>query len=65
MPGPDGALVSRLLSDFQRLDLGGARAAELALEVERLNTTVLEGAEQLGFFDEPSAFAALLDERAP
>ena len=63
MVGLDGALVRQMFSDLQGIALGEERAADLALEVGRLNTTVLEGAEQLGFFDEPGAFAALLEER--
>jgi hypothetical protein len=50
---------------FQDVDLSDARAGELALEVERLNTSVRTAAGALDFDAEPSAFFAALAKRAP
>ena len=49
---------------LQRLDINSQRASELAIEVERLNTAVLDTAVQLDFNDEPSRFTALLSVHA-
>jgi hypothetical protein len=43
-----------------RLDIEETRAGELAAEVERLNSAVLQGATRLDFNDEPARFTALL-----
>jgi len=60
---------SRLIKDaaqvLQDVDLPEARAAELVIEVERLNTAVRTAAEMLDFDAEPSAFFAVLARRAP
>ena len=51
---------------LQDLDLSEARAGELALEVERLNTSARAAADSALDFDaEPSAFFAVLARRAP
>jgi hypothetical protein len=50
---------------FQDVELPDARAGELALEVERLNTAVRTAAGALDFDTEPSAFFAVLARRAP
>jgi hypothetical protein len=48
---------------FQDVDFSDARAGELALEVERLNTAVRTAARSLDFDAEPSAFFAVLARR--
>ena len=49
---------------FQDADFSDARAGELALEVERLNTAVrTAAAASLDFDAEPSAFFAVLARR--
>lgn len=59
---------SRFVKDaakiFQDVDFSDARAGELALEVERLNTAVRTAAGRLDFDAEPSAFFAVLARRA-
>jgi hypothetical protein len=59
---------SRFVKDaaklFQDVDFSDARAGELALEVERLNTAVRTAAGPLDFDAEPSAFFAVLARRA-
>ena len=49
---------------FQDVDFSQARAGELALEVERLNTAVRTAAGSLDFDAEPAAFFAVLAGRA-
>ena len=60
---------SRFVADaakvFQDVDFSEARAGELALEVERLNTAVRTAAQSLDFDAEPAAFFAELARRAP
>ena len=59
---------SRFVADaaklFQDVDFSDARAGELALEVERLNTAVRTAAQSLDFDAEPAAFFAVLAGRA-
>jgi hypothetical protein len=59
---------SRFVKDaaklFQDVDFSDARAGELALEVERLNSAVSTAAGALDFDAEPSAFFAVLARRA-
>jgi hypothetical protein len=59
---------SRFVKDaaklFQDVDFSEARAGELALEVERLNTAVRTAAGALDFDAEPSAVFAVLARRA-
>jgi hypothetical protein len=50
---------------FQDVDLSDARAGELAIEVERLNTSVRAAAASLDFDAEPSAFFAVLARKQP
>ena len=61
-------LSSRFVKDaaklFQDVDFSDARAGELALEVERLNSAVRTAAGSLDFDAEPSAFFAVLARRA-
>ena len=61
-------ITSRFVKDaakvFQDVDFSDARAGELALEVERLNTVVRAAAGSLDFDAEPSAFFAVLARRA-
>jgi hypothetical protein len=49
---------------FQDVDFSDARAGELALEVERLNTAVRAAASSLDFDAEPSAFFAILARKS-
>jgi hypothetical protein len=62
-------IPSRFVKDaaklLQNVDLSDQRAGELALELERLNTSVREAAGSLDFDAEPSAFFAVLGKRAP
>jgi hypothetical protein len=57
-------VTARLIGDharqIARLDIAEPRAGELAAEVERLNSAVLDSAAQLDFNDEPARFTALL-----
>jgi hypothetical protein len=59
---------SRFVKDaaklFQDVDFSDARAGELALEVDRLNTAVRKAAGSLDFDAEPAAFFAVLARRA-
>jgi hypothetical protein len=61
-------ITSRLVKEaakvFQDVDFSDARAGELALEVERINTAVRTAAGSLDFDAEPSAFFAELARRA-
>jgi len=51
---------------LQDVDFSEARAGELAVEVERLNTSIrAAAATSLDFDAEPSAFFAVLARRAP
>lgn len=58
---------SRFIADaaklFQDVDFSDARAGEIALEVERLNTAVRTAASALDFDTEPAAFFAVLARR--
>jgi hypothetical protein len=57
-------VTAQLIADhgrqIARLDIAEPRAGELAAEVERLNSAVLDGAVRLDFNDEPARFTALL-----
>ena len=64
MADPDGGLIARMAAEIQKLEFGKERAAELALELTRLNKTILQEATRLDMTSEPSQFAALLEERA-
>ena len=61
-------LSSRFVKDaaklLQDVDFSDARAGELALEIERLNTAVRTAAGRPDFDAEPSAFFAVLARRA-
>jgi hypothetical protein len=61
-------IPSRFVKDaaklLQDVDLTDARAGELALEVERLNTSVRTAAGSLDVDAEPAAFFAVLARRA-
>ena len=60
-------VTSRFVKDaakvLQDVDFSDARAGELALEVERINTAVRAAAASLDFDAEPSAFFAVLARR--
>jgi hypothetical protein len=45
---------------LRRLEITEERAGELAAEVERLNSAVIDAAGRLDFNDDPCRFAALL-----
>ena len=64
MPDPDGGLIARMTAEIQKLEFGKERAAELALELIRLNTAILQEAPRLDIMSEPSHFVSLLEERA-
>ncbi len=64
MADPDGDLIARMTAEIQKLEFGKERAAELALELSRLNKTILQEAPRLDMTSEPSDFAVLLEERA-
>jgi len=61
-------VTSRFVKDaakaFQDVDFSDARAGELALEVDCLNTSVRAAAASLDFDAEPSAFFAVLQRRS-
>jgi hypothetical protein len=61
------AATAKLVQDYVRLLQGKefteARAAEIAIEVERLNGDVRRAAQTLGFDDEPASFLAVLNKR--
>jgi hypothetical protein len=61
-------IPSRFIKDaaklLQDVDLTDARAGELALEVERLNTSVRTAASSLDVDAEPAAFFAVLAKGA-
>jgi hypothetical protein len=60
-----GSFIKDAARLFQDVDFSDARAGELALEVERLNTAVRGAASSLDFDAEPSAFFAVLARRQP
>jgi hypothetical protein len=49
---------------LQNFPLDEKRSAELALEVSRLNSALLQMAGQLDFNDDPFAFRGLLERRS-
>jgi hypothetical protein len=61
------AATPKLVQECARLlqgkEFSEARAAELAIEVERLNGDVRRAAATLGFDDEPATFLAVLNKR--
>lgn len=57
-------LIRRQGEELQALSHDDARAQELAVEVQRLNTRVRESAELLAFDDEPLAFQVRMSELA-
>ena len=59
------ALVENTAKLLQDIDLKPARAAELAIEVTRLNETVQASSGSLDFDAEPASFFAVLAKRAP
>ena len=61
--GPSGELIAAQAKELQGVPMKAARAAELAVEVGRLNGTAQSVADAcLGFFDEPAAFLVALSE---
>jgi len=56
--------VAEAAKVFQDVDFSEARASELALEVDRLNTAVRTASQSLDFDAEPAAFFAVLARRA-
>lgn len=64
MADPDGVLIARMTAEIQKLEFGEERAAELALELIRLNKTILQEAPRLDMTSESSHFRVLLEERA-
>ena len=58
-------VIAGLARELQGLSFSDQRIAELREEVERLNDSVRRTAGRLSFDEEPSAFAAVLERRAP
>ena len=53
--------AGRQLQDFS---LEESRAAELALEVSRLNTAIVQMSGKVDFNDDPAGFLGLLERRS-
>lgn len=65
MTDPNGVFIAQMAANIQKLDFSQERAAELALELTRLNKAILQEASQLNnMTSEPCHFVALLEERA-
>ena len=58
-------LIRRQAEELHRFSVPEDRAAELAGEVEALNSAVFEAALDLDFDDEPAAFPRLLRAARP
>jgi hypothetical protein len=58
-------MMNGIVRDLQGLDFPDQRIVELRSEVERLNESVRRTAGRLTLDDEPAAFAAVLERRAP
>jgi hypothetical protein len=56
--------IEEIASALQAHAVRGARAAELAVEVSRLNGAVLALADRLTIDDEPTGFSAVLEKNA-
>jgi hypothetical protein len=56
-------LIRQIATQLQSLPVDSARAAELAIEVTRLNGAILGASGRICFTDEPGAFRALLERR--
>jgi len=56
----DADLISRQARELQQLEVAGARAAELALEVRALVDNALRAAQDARFDDDPDRFLYLL-----
>ena len=65
MDSVDSNVIQVIGADLQDVRLSDARAAELAVEVGRLNAAVLREGSMLRFVDEPAHFARTLDGVAP
>lgn len=61
----DSKVIKVIGADLQDVPVSDARAAELAVEVGRLNAAVLREKGALRFEDEPAHFARTLDGVAP
>jgi hypothetical protein len=53
-------LIAQHATAVAGVNIDGVRAAELAIEVERLNNAVMKAASRVDFNDEPARFVALL-----
>lgn len=62
MDAPDPKVIQAIAAELQDVQVGEARAAELAAEVGRLNAAVLREVGALRFADEPTHFARALEE---
>jgi len=56
--------IGRIAIALQRHLVGEARAAELGIEVSRLNDAILDAAGRLTIQDEPGAFPVILEQDA-
>jgi len=65
MDAVDSKVIQVIGAELQDVRVSDARAAELAVEVGRLNAAVLRERGMLRFVDEPAHFARTLDGVAP
>jgi hypothetical protein len=56
--------VQESARQLQNFAFDEKRSAELALELSRLNSAIVEISARLDFTDEPAAFRALLERRS-
>jgi hypothetical protein len=65
MDAPEPNVIQAIAAQLHHGRVGGARAAELAAEIGRLNAAVLREVNTLRFADEPAHFARALEAAAP
>lgn len=64
MEAPDPNVIRAIATELQAVQVGNARAAELAAELGRLNAAVLRESDTLRFEDEPAHFVRTLEAAA-
>ncbi len=57
-------LIQQAGRELQNFSLDETRSAELALEVSRLNTALIQMSGKVDFNDDPAAFLGLLERRS-
>jgi len=57
-------LIQQAARELQNFSLDQTRSAELALEVSRLNTALIQMSGKVDFNDDPAAFVGLLERRS-